>query len=64
VLIRVDDGSTDVGILVHMTSAIAWQRDLTDIARDRDLLIAPLVFDGVTPRALLDGGVQVIVEAR
>lgn len=64
VLIRVDDGSTDVGMLVHMTSAIAWQRDLTDTTRDRDLLVAPLVFDGVTPRALLDGGVQVIVEAR
>ena len=64
VIVRVDDGSTDVGMLVHITSAIAWQRDLTGIERDRDLLTAPLVFDGIAPRSLLDGGVRVLVEAR
>jgi hypothetical protein len=64
VLLRVDDGSADAGMLIHLTSAIAWQRDLENVSSDRELLEAPLVMHAGVPATLLDGGVRVLVEAR
>ncbi len=56
-VIQVDDAATDVGILVHLVSAISYLRTLDrDGGRDRSLLEAPLVVHDGLPEPLWPGG--------
>lgn len=56
-VIQVDDAATDVGILVHLVSAISYRRTLDgEGRRDRSLLEAPLVLRDGLPEPLWPGG--------
>jgi hypothetical protein len=56
-VIQVDDAATDVGILVHLVSAISYRRTLDASGRrDRSLLEAPLVLRDGLPEPLWPGG--------
>ncbi len=56
-VIQVDDAATDVGILVHLVSAISYRRTLDAAGRrDRSLLEAPLVLRDGLPEPLWPGG--------
>lgn len=56
-VIQVDDAATDVGILVHLVSAISYLRSLDrDGGRDRSLLESPLVLRDGLPEPLWPGG--------
>ena len=56
-VIQVDDAATDVGILVHLVSAISYRRQIASNAgRDRALLESPLVLRDGLPEPLWPGG--------
>ena len=56
-VIQVDDAATDVGILVHLVSAISYRRTLDASGRrDRSLLESPLVLRDGLPEPLWPGG--------
>lgn len=56
-VIQVDDAATDVGILVHLVSAISYRRTLDgEGRRDRSLLEAPMVLRDGLPEPLWPGG--------
>lgn len=56
-VIQVDDAATDIGILVHLVSAIAYRRQVPgDASRDKSLLEAPLSMRDGLPEPLWPGG--------
>lgn len=56
-VIQVDDAATDVGILVHLVSAISYRRIVDGGGRrDRSLLESPLVLRDGLPEPLWPGG--------
>ena len=58
ITLRVDDGTADVGSLMHVLSAIAWRRDTALLYDDLGLLRAePIVYAGV-PAGIAPGGVR------
>lgn len=58
ITLRVDDGTADVGSLMHVLSAIAWRRDTALLYDDLGLLREPpLVYAGV-PASVAPGGVR------
>jgi len=57
--IRVDDASTDFGILVHLVSAIAYRRHCDDMTSDIALLRCPPTYVDDAPERLVQGGIVV-----
>ena len=57
--IRVDDGSTDFGILVHLLTALLYERDGESFETDPELLGAPVNLENGVPVSLIPGGITV-----